>query len=592
MSAPDPNAASFRQDDGSLLHERLRSATRRIRFVSLVRALSPALLVAAVVDLLALLAGRLGIAPQLSPWLLALPYLLAAIVAALYAGFRPLAELQVARATERRAGLNERLSSVLELSESGDEPFVQALCRDTAGRVASIDIPALYPARAPRTLAVAALLTILWLGATLLPVLRHAHSASDRRDAEEVARRGAEIERIARDTQKAADQHGLAETRKAALEAGKLGHAMRAGRLSKKESLVALQKLTRKMEETEKRLAEAAGPKPPEQAQREFQKAVERMQQAANTPRRQNSDPNGARRQEASNQNSAAGKPASPAMQQAKSALAQMQDAMRQMDPAAMKEAMKSLSDAMRSGQLSPEQMKQLSMAMQALAQSLNGTCQGGCSPSLQQLAQQMQANGGSSAALNAQGIAAMMTAIGQQMGRCQGGMDARLDAQTMAGLCRALQEGRLTMVMGSCNRPGMSIRTKGPGKGWYGYGDPHAAMKDPGATKARLLAAANGLQKPGQGKQGSAQELAKYMAQHSAPPKHLPNGKIAGMRSVNGQELTQNSTGDPDGAQAGSTYYQVYQTNRRAAEDTVNKESIPASYKKQVRDYFDTIRP
>jgi hypothetical protein len=64
-------------------------------------------------------------------------------------------------------------------------------------------------------------------------------------------------------------------------------------------------------------------------------------------------------------------------------------------------------------------------------------------------------------------------------------------------------------------------------------------------------------------------------------------------VRSQNGNELQLSMTGDPDPARSNSPYYSnVYQANKRLAENTLNKENIPATYKKQVRDYFDSIRP
>jgi hypothetical protein len=589
MSADALDASSAAPDAGEVLRERLRAASRRIRFIWLVRAMAVALLAAACADLLCLLLGRLAIVPAAPVWLLALPYLLAAPAAAAYAGLRPLSELTVARVTESRADLNERLSSVLELSGL-DVPFVQALRRETAGRISTLDLRALYPARLPRTLAIALLVTALWLGATLLPVIRHGRSATERRDAEEVIKRGAAIEKLARDTLKTAEQHKLEESRKASEEARKLGEAMRRGRLSKKEALVALNKLTRKMEETEKRMAAPAAAKSMQQAQSEFKRALDRMEResearphtqttpgkvAANKPKPANAP------------DKTAQKPESAAMKQAKSALAKMQDAMRQMNTAQMQEAMKALGDAMRSG-MSPGEMQQMGAALQALANSLKGTSQNSTADALQQLAAQMATGNATDA--DSQRLAEMMNRLAKQMGK-GAGTAGELDAKTLEGLCRALKEGRMAMCMGKDGMPG-SMRRKGPGRGWNGYGDPHKAMKDPGETKARLLAASMGLDKPSKGRQGSAQQMAKLMTVHSSAPGHLPNGKIAGTRNLNGQELQQNSTGDPDPMHGGASYYQVFQTSRRAAEDTVSKESIPATYKKQVHDYFDTIRP
>jgi hypothetical protein len=38
--------------------------------------------------------------------------------------------------------------------------------------------------------------------------------------------------------------------------------------------------------------------------------------------------------------------------------------------------------------------------------------------------------------------------------------------------------------------------------------------------------------------------------------------------------------------------YYEVYSQYAPAAESAMNREDIPAGYKKQVRTYFDALKP
>ena len=81
-------------------------------------------------------------------------------------------------------------------------------------------------------------------------------------------------------------------------------------------------------------------------------------------------------------------------------------------------------------------------------------------------------------------------------------------------------------------------------------------------------------------------------MSEKTSAAKHLPNGKIAGSRTAKGDELQMNMTGDPDPAHSNTPYYQVYQSSKKQAESTLDKESIPATYKEQVKKYFENIRP
>ena len=69
-------------------------------------------------------------------------------------------------------------------------------------------------------------------------------------------------------------------------------------------------------------------------------------------------------------------------------------------------------------------------------------------------------------------------------------------------------------------------------------------------------------------------------------------NGKINGAKTQQGQEISMEMTGDPEPTQSNSPYYKAVETSQRQAESTLDKENIPASMKKQVRDYFDSIKP
>src|SRR5581483_3241769 len=400
-----------------------------------------------------------------------------------------------------------------------------------------------------------------------------------------VKRQGIQIERLAQDTTKAADQQKLDATKKAAMEAQKLGEAMRKGDLNKKQALVAMQKLTRKMEETQKRLAASQPTKPMEQAQSEFKRSLDRMQQEIATSQQKRAEQARQSAKNAQGKKDSSGKKEgqnnvgkeqpkpkeSEAMKQARKALEQMQQAMQRQDARQMQQAMQQLAQQIQSGQMSSQEMQQLQQAMQQLAQALQNTSQNKASQLLQQLAQEMQTNLNKMDASTLQQMAQLMKDIAAQMGKAQmgkGDMQAMMDLKALQDLIQALKEGRLTLALGKGfgkgNMPGMG--GKGPGRGWAGSGGPTNPMKDPGnKAKAHLMTVGENNGKPGKG---------------------------AGQRLQNGQELQQNMTGDPEAFKSNSPYYQVYQTNRRAAENALNKENIPAAYKKQVRDYFDSIKP
>jgi hypothetical protein len=186
----------------------------------------------------------------------------------------------------------------------------------------------------------------------------------------------------------------------------------------------------------------------------------------------------------------------------------------------------------------------------------------------------------------------AKMTALMAKMaGRMEKGEFAtmpEMDSKELAQLLEACKNGQLTAMLG--NMPGMGGDM--PGHGFGAHGHDSTPIKDTGATHPRLVAMGKAAPLKGTGKSGSAAELAKYMAKQQGPPKHLPNGKVVGSRTANGQELQTVVTGDPGAATANTPYFQVYGSGKKQAESTLDKENIPATYKQQVRRYFESIRP
>jgi hypothetical protein len=246
---------------------------------------------------------------------------------------------------------------------------------------------------------------------------------------------------------------------------------------------------------------------------------------------------------------------------------------------------MQQIGQQIQSGQMSKEERQQLQQALQKLAQSLQNTQMNASAQQLQQLAQMMQSLN-SMDPQSLQKIAAMCQNIGKGMGMSK--LQAMFDMKALQQLALALKDARTGMCMGM-----PMFRARHPGHSFFGLGGPSKPIKDPGDTKPRLLAVAPNQPAKGIGKTGSVKEFIKYLAKSAPPPKHLPNGKIAGSRSQNGQEMQTSFTGDPESSQSNAPYYSnVYVTSKRQAESTLNKENIPATYKEQVRHYFENIRP
>ena len=74
-----------------------------------------------------------------------------------------------------------------------------------------------------------------------------------------------------------------------------------------------------------------------------------------------------------------------------------------------------------------------------------------------------------------------------------------------------------------------------------------------------------------------------------------VPTGnttKVSGKRGEKGREMVSYTQGAPDKATASVPYYEVYSKYAPTAEKALSREDIPASYKKQVKGYFDALRP
>jgi hypothetical protein len=587
------NSSGIRVGD-TALRSAIIKARRRIAINRTLRLTGRALCFTSLPCALAVVAGKLRWIEQPPPAFMAGLMGGAALTALIVSLSRKVSDIDIARLTDQRSNLKERISSALEFQNMGvaaDAPFYQEQFADAEHYAGSIDMKTAFPIKLPWEAPVGLLCALAVFLTFLLPTIPLFWSKQHKDEVAAIKKRGIEIEKVARDAEKAADQQKLDETKKVAAEARKLGEEMHKGKIDKKQSLVALSKLTHKIEEAQKRMAEPVAKKSLADAHKDFQKALDKVNQEKQAeqkkaeemkklaaqgkqPQRDMQKPDPGQSQKESE-----------AMREAKQAMQQMSDALANQDHQQMKEAMQKLADQMKKGEMSKEELKQLQQEMKSLAQSLKDTNQQKAAEMMQQASEMMQ--NGQMSSQSMQQVASMMNQAGKMMGEGQN-KSMMMDSKALGELAQMLKDGRLTKPLGQGNGQGGSQ----PGPGFNGHGGPSTAMKDPGATTPILVAKGTPLASGGKGKEGSAAEFAKYLASSgSSAPKRLPNGKIAGVRSQNGNEMQMTMTGDPQAARSTSPYYQVVQTSKKQAENTLDKENIPASLKKQVKDYFDSIR-
>lgn len=620
MSVPMPGlpvAQGAEGGGGDALAHMLGRVRLRIRTLLMVRYSSLALLVSVSLAIVWMLLIVVRLLPHLTNPPLAMLILIgASVLLGLALAWVPrLTDLDIARLTERRADLKERLSSALEFREATlratnpSGPFYDIQWQDANQHAGGVDVKSLYPITVPRTFLIGMALLLALFGTFFLPTLPAFWSPQQKRDAEDVKVAAIAIQKVAEDKEKAADQQNLDETKKAARETKALANQMKLGKVPKKESMVALQKLTQKFEQEHKKLEDQMPKKQMDEAAKQFKKAMDAMQkelEQSEQKKRDADSPNGTHpnakdakkpldKQSAEEQKKQAeAQKQQQNMQKMMDQLKKMQQAMQQGDSPEMRQqmqqALQQLAQQMQQNgaQMSQAQMQTMQQAMQQLAQSLQGTQMQQMAQEMQQLAQQMQQM--QQMQLSQEQMEQLAKALQKCAGMCKGsgkgkGMGAAMDAKQLAELIAALKEGRLTM-----GGQGNGFGGRGPGRGIGGQGHPTDAMKDPGATNPRLVVGNKSSMSKALGKAGDAKEFYKYLSMSSQPSKHSPNGMVGGARTAQGDELQIDFKGDPEAAQSSAPYYKAVETTKRQAESTLDKENIPAAYKKQVRDYFDSV--
>jgi hypothetical protein len=172
--------------------------------------------------------------------------------------------------------------------------------------------------------------------------------------------------------------------------------------------------------------------------------------------------------------------------------------------------------------------------------------------------------------------------------------------SQSLQSAQQSLQQaGQQTAQGGQGGQKGQS--GQGGQAGQQGESTEQEMGKEPGSQQS------SSSQQSGSSKgQGSSQNASRSGGRGSSGPPMGYGGKVGAQQplpgvkkdelvkgSVNdkGQKLTRTYMGTPDPTQDKAAYYSVVPERVKAAESSLNREDIPAGYKKQVRDYFDSIQ-
>ncbi|MDQ7844249.1 MAG: hypothetical protein QN141_09920 [Armatimonadota bacterium] len=177
------------------------------------------------------------------------------LVSALLRLVHPVGPLAAARLLDLRAGLEERLSTALEVSlRTRRGTLGNRLLADAAAAAEGVDLRAVLPWRPPRSLSVLAVLLaviVLWpalLGGVTLP------GTPARRTQEVIRQEGGRLERFARALESRTRAQRMPHTRRAAPQLRDLGLRLQQERLDRTEALARIAELSRQIEETRREL--------------------------------------------------------------------------------------------------------------------------------------------------------------------------------------------------------------------------------------------------------------------------------------------------------------------------------------------------
>lgn len=196
------------------------------------------------------------------------------LAGAVWGLLRPLTPFVVARALERRLDLKERVSSAVALSSSSDD-VVAALVDDAARHVGSVNPKEVFPHKFNRDIAAFCLAIIALSGIFFLPQMPAFQSKTRREEVKLMKEQGKDFQRIAKESLKQVNPSNKELIKRVALNMDRLGKKLESGRMSRKQAMLAMNKLSKDIKDTQDKVAAMnAASKPMSQADMEMKDAA------------------------------------------------------------------------------------------------------------------------------------------------------------------------------------------------------------------------------------------------------------------------------------------------------------------------------
>ncbi len=483
--------------------------------------------------------------------------------------------LVIAKFTEQKASLQERLSTALQNETVGAEEFIQLQRQSTDEICESLNFKALFPLTFPRSILAAFVCLVVLVMLFWLPSLPIFWSAQHKKDVAAMRITGVKMEHLANLAAKIAKLDHLSQTAVVAKELKRLAKSMQNSSTTPEKALLHRQVLTQQMRQMQNKIAH--------EQQNALMNAAQKLNQSLEKMQSQltkNGNPSpGNKGQTREN------KSTSSAMKKALKALNKLQQAMKANNPAAMKQAMQQLAAAMKQGNLSKSEMSQLSQTMQSLSNSLTNAGSPELMQTLQSISAQMQAMATGNIMSNQSSMQALEGELDKAGDILGNGIPSTLDWRALAMMMNAMSQ-----QLSSSQFYNSFMRMHAPGKGIDGLGARYRPGISPKDPHAKITLASKG-HSAGNGKNGSLASFSKYLHDLATHPKVLPNGMIAGSRTRHGNELSINTMGAPSPNAMSSPLYSAIETGQRQAESALSHARVPVTMKQQVHDYFSNLQ-
>ena len=150
--------------------------------------------------------------------------------------------------------------------------------------------------------------------------------------------------------------------------------------------------------------------------------------------------------------------------------------------------------------------------------------------------------------------------------------------AQALQSAQQSLQQAGQQQASGQKGEASEAQMGKEPGQG----------SGQPGAQQGQAQGSRNGGKQSSPSTGGFAGSAG---AQQPLPGKKKDSLVRAAVNDK-GEKLSRSYMGTPDPTKDKAAYYSMVPDRIKAQEASLNKEEIPTGYKKQVRDYFESIQP